>query len=78
MNSKRIGVIARWGEKGFGFIQDVETGTEHFCHVSCVEGQVNLVPGTRVEFEHAAFKSNKSGTPAAVFVRPLPKEEGGR
>lgn len=72
---KRKGVCVRWGGRGFGFIQDLETQVEYFCHISCVENRIGLAPGTQVEFEIAAF-SSKSGAPVAVFVKLLPQTGG--
>ena len=73
MNKKRRGVVVRWGSRGFGFIQDSETRTEYYAHISAVVGNIGLAPGVQVTFETSPAEI-KRGAPAAVLITPLPVE----
>ncbi len=49
--NKRIGVVLRFGIRGFGFLQDVESRKEYFVHIDDVIGRIALMTGQRVEFQ---------------------------
>lgn len=73
---KKSGVVLRFGIRGFGFLQDVETRKEYFVHLDDVVGRLALMTGQRVEFEEGpAPKSGKA--PQAVLARLLPSETAG-
>ena len=70
---KKEGVVLRFGNKGFGFIQCAETRKEFFVHIDNIFGRVALMTGQRVEFEEApSLIPGKA--PQAVKVRLLPSE----
>jgi cold shock CspA family protein len=74
---KRIGVVSRFGGRGFGFLTDLETSAEYFVHVANVLGRVALAAGQRVEFELHPFPKHDGKAPQAINVRPLPSSIGG-
>lgn len=57
------------GQKGFGFIQPDEGGSDVFVHISAVEraGMHNLNEGQKVEFEVVADR--KTGKSSADHLR---------
>lgn len=67
---RRIGVVVRWGAKGFGFLNDCQTSKQYFVHVVDVEDRIELRIGDRVEYEVFPDLSHDS-RPRAVQVRRI-------
>jgi len=80
---KRTGYIKNWNEeKKYGFVSEDGTGEDHFCHRSCLVGEVDeLKKGDLVRFD--VEMDNSKGRNRAVNVSktgegggPPPKGEG--
>jgi CspA family cold shock protein len=58
------------GQKGYGFIQPEEGGSDVFVHISAVEraGMATLNEGQKVSFE---TERGRNGKIAAINLRPL-------
>lgn len=58
------------GQKGYGFIQPEEGGSDVFVHISAVEraGMSTLNEGQKVSFE---TERGRNGKIAAINLRPL-------
>jgi cold shock CspA family protein len=70
MSKKRIGVITRFGNKGFGFLTEPATQREYFVHIGDVVGRLTLMAGQEVEFEEEPI-ARPGKPPRAVLVRLL-------
>ncbi len=71
MPNKRIGVVARFGPKGFGFITDIHNREQFFVHIRDVAGYIELTEGDRVEFEEGQRRDARAETRRAIQVRLL-------
>jgi cold shock CspA family protein len=67
---KKLGVVVRFGARGYGFIHETATAREFFVHIEDVVGRMALQAGQKVEFEeHPVPKPGKP--PQAVLVKIL-------
>ncbi|KAL8788505.1 MAG: hypothetical protein Q9195_007282 [Heterodermia aff. obscurata] len=70
--SRELGVVKRWTDKGFGFIERESGGNDVFCHARDLQGIKALVPGSKVSFVFQ--EDEKTGKAKEVQVEEAVEE----
>ena len=75
-SGKSSGTVARWTEKGFGFIKPDDGGEDLFCHFSSIEDGNALEQGSTVQFIKE-FDERKGKERATKVAGGIQEERGG-